>query len=531
MNGKLKIDIQRDAMAAYVTITPIGETEITKELLKNELEERGIKAGIDEKVLSEIPERGRYNVRYCVAKGKPAVRGKDGYYEFLFDTKANEYAPIIRDDGTVDYAPHITMVKSGDKIATYHYPTTGTFGYTIFAAAVAPAPAKHAEKLSLKGVGEWKDDFIALVDGHVTLRGRNLEVRDCLVIEGDAGYAMGRIAFNGDIHVKGDVLTGAILNAYGNIQVDGVVEGAKITAGKDIIIKHGVHGQEKAVLKAGGTITTNFIEEAKVEAKGNIMVDHMINANVHADNTVCAAGKNGQIIGGTVVAESCVDAFQIGNDAGVKTQVVVKASDEERQNLETLIVRKRAYPETTAEIGDTKIENLACGQGEFHLTVDGLEKFEIGKFDEKKARPRSAQEQKKAEEERKPLILLVDDDLVVLKSEYSYLNGTYRVAAVSRPEEALVFIQKVQPDLILLDYLMPKMNGGELLERIRSMPDKNIANVPVFFLTSVTDKAVVTECLKLYPQGYLIKPLEQEELLKIVGDFFETNKAEESGGR
>lgn len=71
---------------------------------------------------------------------------------------------------------------------------------------------------------------------------------------------------------------------------------------------------------------------------------------------------------------------------------------------------------------------------------------------------------------------------------------------------------------------MPLMNGGELLERIRKSPDKSIASIPVFFLTSVTDKRVIIECMRLFPQGYLLKPLGKEELLKIVGEFFAKNQ-------
>ena len=124
----------------------------------------------------------------------------------------------------------------------------------------------------------------------------------------------------------------------------------------------------------------------------------------------------------------------------------------------------------------------------------------------------------------KPLVLVVDDDPVVLKMEYKYLAEDYRVAAVSTPKDALAFLEKARPDLILLDYLMPLMNGGELLEKIRKSPDESIASIPVFFLTSVTDKRVIIECMRLFPQGYLLKPLGKEELLRIVGEFFAKNQ-------
>ena len=118
----------------------------------------------------------------------------------------------------------------------------------------------------------------------------------------------------------------------------------------------------------------------------------------------------------------------------------------------------------------------------------------------------------------------MDDDPVILKTEYAYLSRDYQVVAVSSARDALLFLNKKLPDLILLDYLMPKMNGGELLERIRSSENYKCAAIPVFFVTSVTDKETMKRCLKLYPQGYLMKPVGKEELLKIIADFFQKNR-------
>lgn len=95
----------------------------------------------------------------------------------------------------------------------------------------------------------------------------------------------------------------------------------------------------------------------------------------------------------------------------------------------------------------------------------------------------------------------------------------YNVAVVSSGEDALKYLKTNKPDVILLDYLMPNMNGSELLQQIRGLPSDE-ADIPVFFLTSVTDKNVIVKCLSLYPQKYLIKPMEKTELLQILSEFF-----------
>ena len=62
------------------------------------------------------------------------------------------------------------------------------------------------------------------------------------------------------------------MNVEGSLEVDGVIEGAIVNAGKDIVVHQGIHGMDKAVIKAGGSLTTNFIEEAEVTVGLNQMI-------------------------------------------------------------------------------------------------------------------------------------------------------------------------------------------------------------------------------------------------------------------
>ena len=81
MRGKLEIDIRRDAMAVTVCVVPEGRTEITEQLLREQIAAKGVKTGIREEALKEIAEHGVLGQSYLVAEGIPAVDGKSGYYE------------------------------------------------------------------------------------------------------------------------------------------------------------------------------------------------------------------------------------------------------------------------------------------------------------------------------------------------------------------------------------------------------------------------------------------------------------------
>lgn len=116
--------------------------------------------------------------------------------------------------------------------------------------------------------------------------------------------------------------------------------------------------------------------------------------------------------------------------------------------------------------------------------------------------------------ENKPHILVVDDNAMILRNIKCILDPYYSVAVAPSGLHAFLLIGKQKPDLILLDYEMPEMNGKEVLEKLKS--DEEMKNIPVAFLTSIDTKEVVVELLALKPAGYLLKPVESQALLNKV---------------
>ncbi len=120
---------------------------------------------------------------------------------------------------------------------------------------------------------------------------------------------------------------------------------------------------------------------------------------------------------------------------------------------------------------------------------------------------------------RRKNILIVDDDKDMLKMLRMFLADDYQVTIVDSGKLALEYIVKHTPDLILLDYMMPLFDGPHVLEIIRKREESK--RVPVLFLTSVTERDKIMQCLQFKPQGYLIKPISREELLQRVKEVFE----------
>ena len=115
-------------------------------------------------------------------------------------------------------------------------------------------------------------------------------------------------------------------------------------------------------------------------------------------------------------------------------------------------------------------------------------------------------------------VLVVDDDPRMLRAVKSWLEATYKVTIVNSGKMALDFLGKQVPDVILLDYEMPGQNGPETLEAIRK--NEQLRNLPVFFLTGVSDREKVKTAASLKPQGYILKGVSREELLMKLNEFF-----------
>ena len=118
--------------------------------------------------------------------------------------------------------------------------------------------------------------------------------------------------------------------------------------------------------------------------------------------------------------------------------------------------------------------------------------------------------------ERQKHILIVDDDVTALKTVRSYLEERYRVTGVKSGGLAIKFLERQLPDCILLDCFMPDLNGAQTLQIIRNMD--NGRRVPVVFLTGVSDKQMVLNCLSLHPNGFLLKPVKRDDLVSKINE-------------
>ncbi len=113
-------------------------------------------------------------------------------------------------------------------------------------------------------------------------------------------------------------------------------------------------------------------------------------------------------------------------------------------------------------------------------------------------------------------ILLVDDDEDMLAMSGRWLERAgYEVTKVSSGKEALSVLAEWIPDLILLDYAMPEMNGPALLKEIRAVEE--LKKIPVLYRTGMDDQELGGNELK--PDGIVPKSGGKPCLMKAIGEF------------
>lgn len=112
-------------------------------------------------------------------------------------------------------------------------------------------------------------------------------------------------------------------------------------------------------------------------------------------------------------------------------------------------------------------------------------------------------------------VLVVDDEPNVLRSLVQYLTiEDFQVETANNGQEALEKVQSFAPELILLDVMMPGMDGFEVLDKIKEMA--GFENTPVIMLTA---KDQSSDVLKGYQSGatsYLVKPFNLDELVETI---------------
>ncbi|MDO8645729.1 MAG: response regulator [Candidatus Planktophila sp.] len=128
--------------------------------------------------------------------------------------------------------------------------------------------------------------------------------------------------------------------------------------------------------------------------------------------------------------------------------------------------------------------------------------------------------------ESKRSVLVIDDNedirhLLTLILE----NAGFTVLTGIDGADGLAQTRTAKPDLILLDAMMPGLNGFEVLEKIRNDRDSKINSIPILMLTSRSSVEDIDMAIDLGATSYVVKPFRPEKLVQKVNSIFESESS------
>lgn len=352
MNESSIVEISNDCMTCTITLfmPAEGGNLMTADEIVGDLVHAGVKYGLDKERLAQLMKEREFCTPIVLAKATPPVEGKNAKINYHFNTDLT-MKPKVLEDGSVDFHSLNTIcsVHAGDLLADLEPAVQGRPGIDVCGKQIKPLKVvnqilRHANRIHLSEDGL---KMYSEVDGHVNLVEGKVFVSDTYEVPADVDSSTGDITCEGNVEVKGNVRTGFKITAKGDVIVNGVVEGAEIVAGGQIILVRGIQGMSRGKLVADGNIIAKFIESAEVVSRyGYVQAESIMHSNVSAKSDVLVDGKKGFITGGNTRCGQMISAKTIGSNMGTTTYLEVgvdPAIVEEYKKLEKLM------PELTAE--------------------------------------------------------------------------------------------------------------------------------------------------------------------------------------
>lgn len=323
-NEYLSIAISADSMEAVgVFFPPSSKGKLmTKEEILSDLQLAGVKHGIQERIIDAYLAGRQFCTRVPLARGTRVREGKSAQITYHFNTNINT-KPKLNEDGSVDFhhLDTISHVNAGDILAELKVADLGEDGLDVRGSVVHPKKVVNKSLRHGKNIHLSEDGTIMYSDvsGHVSIANDQVFVSDTYEVPADVSVASGDINYDGNVEVKGNVRTGFSVKAKGNIIVNGVVEGAVLEAGGQIILKRGMQGMGKGVLKAGGSIVSRFLESCEARTEGSVTAEAIMHSKIVAKEDITVTGKKGMITGGELHTRGNISARTLGSAMGTMT--------------------------------------------------------------------------------------------------------------------------------------------------------------------------------------------------------------------
>ena len=325
--------VSDDHMKVYLTVKPVAQedSDINSDDVLKILQSKNVSFGINEEAIKNTLDKVKQEKfsmeNVLIAEGNHAIQGEDGRLEFLFNVD-KKIKPQEGAHGKVDFH-EVSMVENVEKeqpLVKLIDSTPGTPGKNVYGKMVTPV---HGKSFVLP-IGENtkvsnKDTklLVSCIDGIVKYVAGVVSVKSCYAVEKDVDFGVGNITSKGAIVVKGNVRSGFILDAVGDVEVGGMVEDSIIKSKGNVLVKGGFIGSGKGKIEADGDVTIYFARNQTIVANNVKILREAVDCIIYAKNTVKVSGDKISIEGGITTAGATIEVESLGSKNEVHTDVEV----------------------------------------------------------------------------------------------------------------------------------------------------------------------------------------------------------------
>jgi uncharacterized protein (DUF342 family) len=323
----LAFQVSTDQMQAVIshvnpTVFLIPHAKITSAWLQKELKQAGILHGIKDEVLLDVIKKikGKLSpVGFMVAEGQPSSAGKDPK---LVEIGNGLNAPDSGNKNFRMYSQQLT-VKAGQLVAEIRCQVEAIDGMSVTGVPIKGAEDRNITVKVGDGIERKPDGkFYAIKDGIYLNDESGMHLLDSLVHQGDVNFTTGNISFEGTVEIKGNIASGASVFAGGDLTVHGEIRGGHVRCNGNLKIENGIVLGTSGIMRVGGNIEADFIENSTIHCGGVVTVKKSILAsNIVAGTGVEILNRDGVLGGGSIVTGEFVKTGKLGLSNGARTEV------------------------------------------------------------------------------------------------------------------------------------------------------------------------------------------------------------------
>lgn len=341
LSARVEVLIQEEAMEVSVLVHPPkpGGEPVTMELLQNALKEQGVVYGIETPNLENIVKNGLYGQSIHAAAGFPSVAGLPARVRYHFVTEKKPYKELRY--GRIDLKDlrFIQNKEKGDLLAELQPAVAARDGCNVHGEQIAAESAGPDEAILCGDNVELREGKVyALIDGNACLKQGRVSM-EALVVLKNVDYSTGHIDFDGSVVIKGAMADGFSLKASGDVEIENCVGRASIEAGRSLLLKSGVNGDNEASLSCRGDFRARYIEGATLVCHGDVMVQESImHSNLSVWGNLLLSGGRAELTGGSLMVWGSVWCRKLGGLYETPTSVILGISPDLLQEYSKLLI-------------------------------------------------------------------------------------------------------------------------------------------------------------------------------------------------